>query len=160
MKLIRFVLNEMEVSIEADPGERVIDMLRERFHLTGAKESCGQGECGSCTILLNDIAVHSCMLLVHQIEGCRLTTVEGLEREEIMDSLQQAFVDHGAIQCGFCTPGMLISAKALLLRNPNPTIEEIEAALEGNLCRCTGYKKIIEAVHSVSKEGIHEVEHF
>jgi len=143
---IQFTLNGNDVEAEIEEGTRAIDLLRNTFKLTGTKEACGQGECGSCTILLDDEAIHSCLLLAVQMEGCRIVTIEGLEKEGELDSLQQAFLDAGAIQCGYCTPGMIMAAKGLLLHNPSPTLEEIRDAMAGNLCRCTGYKKIGEAV--------------
>ncbi len=143
---IRFNLNGKDVDADIHEGTRAIDLLRDTFELTGTKESCGQGECGSCTILLDDEAIHSCLLLAAQMEGCRVVTIEGLEKEGELDALQQAFLDAGAIQCGYCTPGMIMAAKGLLLHNPAPTAEEIRDAMAGNLCRCTGYKKIGEAV--------------
>jgi aerobic-type carbon monoxide dehydrogenase small subunit (CoxS/CutS family) len=143
---IRFKLNGKKVEAEVREGTRAIDLLRNTFGLTGTKESCGQGECGSCTILLDEEAVHSCLLLAAQMDGCRVVTIEGLEKDGELDVLQQAFLDAGAIQCGYCTPGMIMAAKGLLLHNPTPTTDEIKEAMSGNLCRCTGYKKIREAV--------------
>ena len=143
---IRFTLNNEEVEAAIPEGTRVIDLIRDTFKLTGTKESCGQGECGSCTILLDDEAVHSCLLLAAQVDGHRIVTIEGLEKDGELDVLQQAFIDAGAIQCGYCTPGMIMAAKGLLLHNPSPAPEEIREAMSGNLCRCTGYKKIGEAV--------------
>ena len=146
MKQVSFILNNVPVTVKADPGLRLVDLLRESFGLCGTKEACGQGECGACTVLLNDQAVHACLTLVTDIDGCRVVTIEGLGQEGAMDVVQEAFVDAGAIQCGYCTPGMIMSAKALLMRNPHPSLDDIKEALEGNICRCTGYTKIIEAV--------------
>lgn len=123
------------------------------LNLTGTKEACGQGECGACTVLLDNEAVNSCLVLAEQVDGKSVTTIEGLAKDGVLDPLQQAFVDCGAIQCGFCTPGMIMSAKGLLLKNPNPTEEEIKEAVEGNICRCTGYVKIIEAVKQAGGKG-------
>ena len=131
----------------------MLDLLRDTLNLTGTKEACGQGECGACTVLLDNEAVNSCLVLAEQVDGKSVTTIEGLAKDGVLDPLQQAFVDCGAIQCGFCTPGMIMSAKGLLLKNPNPTEEEIKEAVEGNICRCTGYVKIIEAVKRAGGKG-------
>lgn len=130
---------------------RLVDFLREELGLTGTKEGCGEGECGACTVILEGNAVASCLVLVGQVDGKSIITVEGLAEDNQLSALQQAFVDKGAIQCGFCTPGMLLSAKALLDKNPTPTRDEIAVAIEGNLCRCTGYVKIIDAIEAVSR---------
>ncbi len=143
---IRFVLNGKEVDIAVDPEATLLYLLREELFLTGTKEGCGSGECGACTVLMDGIAVNSCLVLVPQINGTEIITIEALELDGKLDRLQQSFIDHHAVQCGFCTPGMLMSAKALLLKNPSPTQEEIRIALSGNLCRCTGYQNIIAAV--------------
>lgn len=149
---VTFKVNGKEVTLKVSPQERLIDTLREQLNLTGTKEGCSVGECGACTVILDGEAVFSCLILTGQIEGAEVLTVEGLEADGELDSLQQAFIEHHAIQCGFCTPGMLMSAKALLIHNPHPGREEIKTALEGNLCRCTGYEQIIEAIESVTKE--------
>lgn len=143
---ISFKLNGKDVSAEINPSKRLIDVIREDFGLTSVKEGCSEGECGACTVILNDEAVTSCCVLGPQADGCSIITIEGLEENGELDRLQQAFLDAGAVQCGFCTPGMILSAKALLMKKPNPTLEEIKTAISGNLCRCTGYKKIIDAV--------------
>ncbi len=130
---------------------RLIDILRQKLDLTGTKEGCGIGECGACTVILNGEAVCSCLVLAGQLEGAIVETVENLEQGGTLSKLQDAFLEYGAVQCGFCTPGMLMSAKALLDRNPHPTEEEIRDALEGNLCRCTGYMPIIDAVKAAGK---------
>ena len=148
---VTFKVNREQVTLNVGPKERLIDTLRNQLKLTGTKEGCGIGECGACTVILNGEAVHSCLILTGQLEGSEILTVEGLEIDGKLDPLQQAFIDCNAIQCGFCTPGMLMSAKALLMHNPYPTREEIKTALEGNLCRCTGYEQIIEAIESVAK---------
>ncbi|MCL4550309.1 MAG: (2Fe-2S)-binding protein [Bacteroidetes bacterium] len=152
MTELRFILNGTEVKIVTEPHIRLIDLLREKFDLTGMKEGCGVGECGACTVLMNGHAVNSCLVLAGQIEGSEIFTIEGLANGEILDPLQKNFLLHGAIQCGFCTPGMVLSASALLDKNPNPTEEEIKDAIAGNLCRCTGYKQIIEAVRKTAEE--------
>ncbi len=149
---VTLIVNRKEYSLEVDPQERLIDTLRDRLKLTGTKEGCAIGECGACTVLLNGKAALSCLVLTAQIDGGQVLTVEGLEVEGRLDPLQQAFIDYHAVQCGFCTPGMLMSTKALLMKNPHPSREEIKTALEGNLCRCTGYEQIIEAIESVVKD--------
>jgi len=153
---IRFVLNGRDVEIEIEPNKRLLDMLRDDFKLKGVKEGCGEGECGACTVIVDGKAVNSCTILAPQIDGSSVITVEGLEKNGELDCLQKAFIDNGAVQCGFCTPGMLLSAKALLDENPNPTEEEIKTAISGNLCRCTGYKKIIEAVKDAADKRQNE----
>jgi carbon-monoxide dehydrogenase small subunit len=146
-KEILFNLNGMEVSLSVKGHERLIDVLRENLGLTGTKEGCGKGECGACTVLVDGKAVNSCLYPALEIEGKSVLTIEGLQGpEHKLSVLQQAFVDCGAIQCGFCTPGMILSAKALLDSNPKPTETTIREALAGNLCRCTGYVQILEAV--------------
>lgn len=149
---VRFKLNGKEEEVTTEPYLRLIDLLRDYFNLTGTKEGCGVGECGACTVLINGRAVNSCLVLAGQIEGSEILTIEGLANGEILDPLQKNFFLHGAIQCGFCTPGMVLSASALLDKNPDPTEEEIKDAIAGNLCRCTGYKQIINAVKETAKE--------
>lgn len=144
-------VNGKEVTLKVGPKERLIDTLREQLNLTGTKEGCSIGECGACTVILNGEAVSSCLILTGQIGGSEVLTIEGLEVAGKLDPLQKAFIDYQAVQCGFCTPGMLMSAKALLMKNPHPGREEIKTTLEGNLCRCTGYEQIIEAIESVVK---------
>ena len=149
--IIQFTLNGNIEKIEASPNQRLIDILRQKFDLTGTKEGCGIGECCACTILLNGKAVNSCLILSGQIENSEIITVEYLAKNGKLNQLQQNFLKNGAVQCGFCTPGMLMSATALLLKNPTPTEEEIKDAIAGNLCRCTGYKQIIEAIQKTAK---------
>jgi carbon-monoxide dehydrogenase small subunit len=150
---ISFILNGSEVNVTVDGHLRLIDVLRNTIGLTGTKEGCGQGECGACTVIVDGRAVNSCLYPALEIEGKRVTTIEGLQMPgQKLSMIQQAFVDHGAIQCGFCTPGMIISAKALLDSNPNPSDEEIRNALQGNLCRCTGYVQIVEAVKHTARQ--------
>ena len=146
-------INGKEVTLKVGPKERLIDTLREQLNLTGTKEGCSIGECGACTVILNGEAVSSCLILSGQIGGSEVLTIEGLEVAGELDPLQKAFIDYQAVQCGFCTPGMLMSAKALLMKNPHPSREEIKTTLEGNLCRCTGYEQIIEAIESVANKG-------
>ena len=143
---VKFILNGKETIVDTPPDRRVVDLLREDFSLIGVKECCGAGECGACTILVNGISRLSCLLLAAQLEGMVVTTIEGVAPEGGFDIVQQAFIDHGAVQCGFCTPGMVLAVLDLLQRNPQPTPNEIREGLSGNLCRCTGYQKIVEAV--------------
>lgn len=151
---ITLTVNRKEHQITVKPDERLLDTLRDRLHLTGVKEGCSIGECGACTVILDGKAVNSCMVYTFQIDGSEVLTVEGLEVDGKLDPLQDAFIKHQAVQCGFCTPGMLMSAKALLNKNPDPDRKEIKTAIEGNLCRCTGYHQIIEAIESVAnKDG-------
>lgn len=143
---VNFTLNGEAVSCEVDATEVLVDTIRNRFYLTGTKKACGTGDCGACTVLLDGNAVRSCILLTAMVDGHTVTTIEGVGSMEAPHPVQQAFVDAGAVQCGFCTPGMVLTSIALLHKNPNPTEEEIRVALSGNLCRCTGYQKIVEAV--------------
>jgi len=143
---LTFTLNGAPVSVETAPGRRAIDLLREEFGLTAAKEGCGSGECGACSILVDGSLRLSCLLLAAQLAGHSVTTAEGLGTLEAPSPLQTAFAAHGAIQCGFCTPGMTIAATALLAENPDPDRQAVRQGLAGNLCRCTGYVKIVDAV--------------
>ncbi len=136
---------EREV-VDAKANELLIEVLRDRLHLTGTKEACEVGECGSCTVLLNGTAVRSCLMFAFDAVGKEVTTIEGLARDGELDPLQEAFMQTGAVQCGFCIPGMILAAKALLNANPQPSREEIKTHIAGNLCRCTGYVKILEAI--------------
>lgn len=142
-------VNDEDHQVIIDARSTLLEVLRDKLFLTGAKEACGTGECGACTVLVNDKAVLSCLTLAIEVEGKNITTIEGLARDGKLTKLQQAFIDKGAIQCGFCSPGMILSAAALLSENPFPTGIAIRKALEGNLCRCTGYNKIVEAIESV-----------
>jgi len=148
---LQFRVNGQVHQVAAHPADRLLDVLRGPLGLTGAKEGCGTGQCGSCTVLLDGRPVASCMVFVADAVGCEITTIEGLASDGQLHPLQQAFVEHGAVQCGFCTPGMILAAKALLDRNPRPTDDEIDYALAGNLCRCTGYVKIREAVQAAAR---------
>ncbi|MBM4328083.1 MAG: (2Fe-2S)-binding protein [Deltaproteobacteria bacterium] len=148
---IDFRLNGAAIQVDCAADRRVIDLLREDLGLTGAKESCGAGECGSCAILVDGEGKLSCLMLAAQLEGREITTVEGLASEGRLHPLQEAFVEKGAVQCGFCTPGAVMASLDLLRRNPNPARAEIREGLAGNLCRCTGYQKIIDAVEAASK---------
>lgn len=148
---LSFVLNGSAVSVTVDGHARLIDVLRRHLGLTGTKEGCGEGECGACTVIIDGRAVNSCLYPAHEAEGKSVVTIEGLQSPgPRLSPIQAAFVESGAIQCGFCTPGMVMSTKALLDSNPEPTAEEIREALSGNLCRCTGYVQIIEAVRNAS----------
>ena len=149
--LIRFTLNGKETQVDCASDRRVVDILREDFGLTGTKEGCGSGECGACTILVDDENRLSCLMLAAQLEGRTITTIEGLAGESRPHPIQEAFAKNGAVQCGYCTPGMVLAASALLRRNPDPTREQIREALSGNLCRCTGYQKIVDAVESAAR---------
>lgn len=147
---IRFNLNGKDMELNVPPHKRFLDLLRVDLGLMGTKEGCGEGECGACTILLDGKAVNSCLLLAIEVNGAKVLTIEGLSQNNALHPLQKAFIDEGAVQCGFCTPGMILASKALLDENPHPTEEEIKIGLSGNFCRCTGYSSIIRAVKSVS----------
>ena len=144
--MITFNLNGHDVEVQAMPMERLLDVLRERLRMTGTKEGCGEGECGACTILVDGLPVNSCLIPVVQAEGTTITTVEGIAKDSRLDPIQEAFIQYGAAQCGICTPGFIVAARALLDRDPNPSDRAVREALSGNLCRCTGYQKIVEAV--------------
>ena len=143
---IQMTVNGATRIVRALPMERLLDVLREDLELTGTKEGCGEGECGSCSILMNGALVNSCLIPVLQANGANILTIEGLAHDERLHPMQQAFLECGAAQCGICTPGMILAAVHLLDRNPTPSLEEIREALSGNLCRCTGYLQIFEAV--------------
>jgi carbon-monoxide dehydrogenase small subunit len=144
--VVELTLNGEPRRLEVEPGEFLVDTLRERLGLTGAKEGCGMGECGACTVLLDGLAVFACLTLTVEARGRAVVTVEGLAPEAGLSPLQDAFAEQGAVQCGYCTPGMLLSASALLAANPAPDEAAVRRALAGNLCRCTGYAKIVDAV--------------
>jgi carbon-monoxide dehydrogenase small subunit len=144
---MRFVLNGKTVSLGVSGSRRLLDVLREDLRLTGAKEGCGEGECGACSILIDGRVVNSCLVAAGQVDGCSIVTVEGLAMPDgKLSALQQSFIERGAAQCGICTPGMLLAAHVLLQENPRPSEDEVRVGLAGNLCRCTGYTKIIDAV--------------
>ena len=150
MQKILFTLNGHPMETLVEPHWTLLDLLRDQLELTGTKEGCGQGECGACTVLLNGLAVNACLYPVLEAEGREVTTIEGLAGPDgSLHPLQEAFINYGAVQCGFCTPGMILSAKALLDENPHPAEEDIRTALAGNFCRCTGYAQIIQAVQSL-----------
>ncbi len=144
--MTRFVLNCAPAVSHAADNTTLLEVLREEMRLTGVKKGCETGECGACTVLLDDRSVNACMVLIGEVEGHRVTTIEGLAENGELDPIQRAFAEKGAIQCGYCTPGMIMSVKGLLNQNPDPTDEEIKEAVAGNLCRCTGYQQIFEAV--------------
>ena len=149
---VRFILNGKPAAVDAPPAARLLDVLRGALGLTGTKEGCGEGECGSCTVLLDGAPVNACLVLFGQVEGRAVTTVEGLGDPAHLSPLQEAFVKEGGAQCGICTPGFLVSAEALLAAIPQPGETDIREALAGNLCRCTGYQRIVEAVRAAAKE--------
>lgn len=153
---IHFTLNHEPITLSTAPGRSLLDVLRDDFHLTGAKDGCGgEGECGACTVILDGQAVNSCLVLIGQVEGKDVLTIEGLTLKNSLHPIQEAFMNAGAVQCGFCTPGMVLATKALLDRTCDPSEEEIRAALAGNLCRCTGYTKILSAVKNAAAEVKH-----
>lgn len=150
---INTIINGRPIEAEVDKKMRLIDFLRDEVNLTGTKEGCSEGECGACTVIMDKRAVTSCTVLAGQIDGCEILTIEGLAQNGELDILQKKFIEHGAVQCGFCTPGFIMSAKALMMNNKNPSLHEIKRAVEGNICRCTGYIKIIEAIEAAIKEA-------
>ena len=143
---IRLTVNGRGVECEADAEARLLDLLRETLALTGTKEGCGEGECGACTVLVDGRPVNSCLILAHSVDGKSVTTIEGIADNDRLHPIQQAFVDAGGVQCGFCTPGFIMSTYALLEKTPHPSDDEIRTAIEGNLCRCTGYDRIVAAI--------------
>ena len=149
---LSFTLNGAAIALDAPGSARLLDLIRNDCGLTGTKEGCGKGECGACSVLLDGQVVNACLVLACQVQGRTVGTIEGLERNGELDALQQAFVDAGAVQCGFCIPGMLLAASALLRNNPQPGDDDIARALSGNLCRCTGYRKIIAAVRACAAQ--------
>ena len=148
---MKIKVNGQEYEITVEPERTLLDVLRYELRLTGTKEGCGTGKCGSCTVLLDGKAVNSCLVFVGEVEDKEITTIEGLFQQGKLHPLQQAFIDEGAVQCGFCTPGVILTAKAFLDSNPHPTEFQIRQAIAGNLCRCTGYDKIVRAVMRVAK---------
>ncbi len=147
---ITFTLNDETLTMDVKEDIRLLDFLRDELGLTGTKEGCGEGECGACTVIVDGKAVNSCLVLLPEIDGSEITTIEGLSKNGELDPIQKAFIDEGAVQCGFCTPGMIMSTKGLLDRKVNPSDEEIMEAIEGNLCRCTGYYKILQAIRTAA----------
>ena len=147
-----FTLNGRQVSVSAPPAHTLVEVLREKLDVTGPKEDCGKGECGACTVLMNGKPVLSCLVLISQADGSEITTSEGFMKEGIPDYVQKAFIDNGAVQCGHCIPGFIVSTEALLSRNLNPSLADIKTAIAGNLCRCTGYTSIIRAVEDAARK--------
>ena len=152
--LIELKVNGESYQVSIEPWRTLLEVLRETLNLTGTKEGCSRGDCGACTVLLDGKPANSCLLLAIEAQGKDILTIEGLAQGSQLHPLQEAFIDHGAIQCGFCTPGMILSGKALLDKNPQPSEVEVRQAISGNLCRCTGYTKIIEAILTASKREV------
>jgi carbon-monoxide dehydrogenase small subunit len=151
-KRIRFFLNGTTIEVDVPCHWTLLRLLREKLGLTGTKEGCGIGECGACTVLLEKMPVTACLVMAVKVEGREVQTIEGIGNRKSLHPLQQSFIDHGAVQCGFCTPGILMSSKALLEKNPNPSREEVKEAISGHLCRCTGYIQIIEAIEAIGEQ--------
>jgi aerobic carbon-monoxide dehydrogenase small subunit len=156
-QLIRLTVNEVEYEIYAKPKILLVEAIRDYIGLTGTKRGCDTVSCGACTVMVDDMAIKSCSVLAVQAQGRKITTSEGLEKNGKLDPIQEAFLDEGAFQCGFCTSGMLMSSKAFLLDNPNPTDMDIRRGIEGNICRCTGYNSIVRAIDAVAKGKYTEV---
>ena len=156
MTKIDFTVNGERMQIDVADSARLVDVLRETLGLTGTKEGCGVGECGACTVIVNGIAVCSCITLAAGLNGADVITIEGVSKDGGLDEIQQAILDHHALHCGFCTPGIVMSAKALLDSNPNPTTEQIQEAIAGNLCRCTGYQQVIDAIADAAERRVTE----
>jgi len=150
---ITLIINGERHDLDVKPFWTLLYVIRDKLGLTGTKMGCSSGECGACTVHVDGKAINSCLMLAAQADGKKITTIEGLEKDDKLHPLQQAFVDHFAVQCGYCTSGVILSAKALLDKNPNPNEQEVREAIKGNLCRCTGYVKIVEAVLASTKEG-------
>ncbi|MFA9397895.1 MAG: (2Fe-2S)-binding protein [Clostridiaceae bacterium] len=150
---IKFNLNFKDIEIDMDPMRRLLDVLRDDFNLLGVKEGCGEGECGACAVLIDGVLVNSCMYPVAKVEGSQVISIEGLKMTPKYEVLKDSFEEAGAVQCGFCTPGMMIAATSLLKKHPNPSEEEIREGISGNLCRCTGYNMIIDAIKLASDRG-------
>lgn len=150
---IDFILNDKGVSIKTDPTRRLLDVLRDDFKLIGAKDGCGEGECGACAVLLDEKLINSCLAPIGAVQGSSILTIEGFRETKRFKVLKECFEKAGSVQCGFCTPGMIMAAEALLRKNPKPSGEEIIDAISGNLCRCTGYNMIIEGIKLAIKEG-------
>jgi len=150
-KIIKFVINGQSVEVRVKPWRTLLELIREDLNLTGTKEGCGHGECGSCTVIMDGKTVNSCLVPALEADGQEIVTIEGLSKDDKLNPIQEAFVERSGMQCGFCTPGMIISAKALLDRNPDPSEQEIREAVAGNFCRCTGYTKIVESIGAAAK---------
>jgi len=150
MKLIELDINGDIYEVAVKPQELLVDVLRDKLGFTGTKRGCNSGRCGACKVLVDGKAVRSCLIKASKVHGKKITTIEGLAKHGVLDPIQEAFIEHGAVQCGFCTPGMIMTAKAFLNENPNPSTDEIKRAISGNICRCTGYVKIIEAIEAAA----------
>lgn len=150
-RLIKLSVNNEDYEFTVETNRTLLHLLMDKLDLTGTKEGCGEGDCGACTVILDRRPVTSCLVLAVQANGCKVLTIEGLAEGDRLHPLQRAFINNGAVQCGFCTPGMLLTAKALLEKNPKPTEDEIRTAISGNLCRCTGYQKIVRAIKAASR---------
>jgi carbon-monoxide dehydrogenase small subunit len=148
---INLNINNEKYNLSVKPNTLLLDLLRDEIGLTGTKRGCDTGECGACTVLINGVPVNSCLVLAVEVDGKDITTIEGLSHNGKLHPIQETFIEKGAVQCGFCTPGMILSAKALIDNNPDPTEQDIKVAIAGNLCRCTGYKKIIEAISAAAE---------
>jgi carbon-monoxide dehydrogenase small subunit len=151
---VQFTLNGKRASVDVPPMKRLLDVLREDLHLTGTKEGCGEGECGACAVMVDGELVNSCLVPALQMQGARLCTIEGVSTEGRLHPIQQCFLERGGAQCGICTPGMILATQHLLEKYPEPTDEQIREGLAGNLCRCTGYMRIFEAVREAAKAGV------
>ncbi len=150
-KLLCLNINDKEYEVAVEPNQTLVDLIRYELGLTGTKKGCEMGDCGSCTVIMDGKPVNSCLVLAMQADGKKITTIEGVETDDGLHPIQKSFVEKGAIQCGFCSPGMILSGSALLERNPKPDEDDIRKAISGNLCRCTGYQKIVEAIKSVNE---------
>jgi carbon-monoxide dehydrogenase small subunit len=155
-QLLNMTVNGNEIDVAVTPNTTLLEVLRDDLGFTGVKEGCSEGVCGACTVLMDGAPIRSCLTLALEAEGASITTIEGLASHGQLHPVQQAFIDQGAVQCGFCTPGMILSSKALLDKSPHPTDDEIKTALAGNFCRCTGYKKILDAVRSIATQSAAE----
>jgi len=149
-------INGKDYVLDVEPTMTLLELIRDRLGLTGAKDACGEGVCGACTVIMDGKAVNSCLVLAREAEGSEIITIEGLGKGSELDPLQEAFIQHGAVHCGYCMPGMILTAKALLDENPHPTTEEIKEAISGNICRCNGYVEIIEAIQLVANKEAFE----
>ena len=150
---VTFILNEKIVSVDVEHSKRLLDVLRQDFNMTSVKEGCGEGECGSCSVLLNDMLVNSCLIPILYVEGSRIVTLEGYRESERFEAIKKGFEECGSVQCGYCTPGIILAAEALLAAHPNPSEEEVIKGIEGNLCRCTGYHMIIQGILAAKEIG-------
>lgn len=153
MNKVSFLLNGAFITLQVHPLKRLVDVLRDDLDLTGSKEGCGEGECGACAVLVNDRLVNACLIPIGTLEGKSVVTIEGYKNTDKFQVLKNAFEQAGSVQCGFCTPGMILAAEALLIQNPHPTSMDVRQAMAGNLCRCTGYTMIVEAVLQAAREG-------